>query len=104
MRLKKILGVVDKRLPPKLEYVGGPDQPALVAETDKYKVYAVRWAVLPGIDGEGLLLEPKDKSILADVIAIPHCDQSPEELAALAKGSGWAALLADQGCRVLSLL
>src|SRR5438128_1156083 len=54
-RLKKILGVVDQRLPPAMELVATTDQPALVAETDRYKVYAVRWPVLPGVDGEGLL-------------------------------------------------
>src|SRR5437764_2207257 len=27
-RLRKYLGVVDRRLPPNLEYVGGPDRPA----------------------------------------------------------------------------
>ena len=55
-RLKKILGVVDERVPfTDLEYVGGPKTPSLVAETDDYKVFAVRWPVLPGVDGEGLL-------------------------------------------------
>src|SRR5438132_13330304 len=42
-RLKKILGVVDKRLPPAMELVATTDQPALVAETERYRVYAVRW-------------------------------------------------------------
>src|SRR5438034_4199446 len=49
-RLKKIIGIVDERLPPKLEFVGGPGEPALVAEAEGFKVYAVRWAVLPGVD------------------------------------------------------
>src|SRR5262245_24164602 len=41
-RLKKILGVVDERVPfTDLEYVGGPKTPSLVAETDDYKVFAV---------------------------------------------------------------
>src|SRR5262249_47421324 len=61
-RLKKILGVVDARLPaPELEYISTSAQPALVAETDRYKVYAVRWPVMEGVDAEGLLLEPKGK-------------------------------------------
>ncbi len=34
----KMLGVVDERVQPKLEYVGGPGEPALVAEIDGYKV------------------------------------------------------------------
>src|SRR5262245_25029622 len=59
-RLKKILGVVDARVPfTDLEYVGGPRSPSLVAEADTYTVHAVRWPVLPGVDAEGLLLEPK---------------------------------------------
>ena len=63
-RLKKILGVVDERVPfTDMEYVGGPKTPSLVAETDDYKVFAVRWPVLPGVDGEGLLLEPKGKVV-----------------------------------------
>src|SRR4051812_27689611 len=59
-RLSKILGVVDKRLPVKeLELVGGTTQGAMVAQTERYSVFAVRWPVLPGVFGEGLILEPK---------------------------------------------
>lgn len=103
-RLRKYLGVVDKRLPANLEYVGGPDQPALVAETDKYKVYAVKWAVLPGVDGEGLLLEPKGK-VLVNAIGVPDADHTPEQVAGLAPGvtkeAQFARKLAEVGCRVL---
>ncbi|MCI0701747.1 MAG: dienelactone hydrolase family protein, partial [Planctomycetia bacterium] len=103
-RFKKLIGVVDKRVPPNLEYVGTPDQPALIAETDKYKVFAVRWAVLPGVDGEGLLLEPKDKPI-GNVVAIPEADWTPEMIVGLAPGvpkdCQFARLLAENGCRVL---
>ncbi|HXD87728.1 MAG TPA: dienelactone hydrolase family protein [Urbifossiella sp.] len=103
-RLKKYLGVVDHRLPPKMEYVGGPDQPALVAETDKYKVFAVRWVVLPGVDGEGLLLEPKGKA-LANVVAIPDADWTPEMAIGLAPGLPvnvqFPRHLAENGCRVI---
>ncbi|HEY8503044.1 MAG TPA: hypothetical protein VIL46_00580, partial [Gemmataceae bacterium] len=103
-RLKKIIGVMDERLPPRMEYVGGPDHPALVAETDRYKVYAVRWAVLPGVEGEGLLLEPTGKAV-ANVVAIPDADQTPEQLVGMApgveKGSQFARRLAENGCRVV---
>jgi dienelactone hydrolase len=103
-RLRKYLGVVDERLPPKMEYVGGPDQPALIAETKAYKVFAVRWAVLPGVDGEGLLIEPKAKA-LAMVIAIPDADQTPEQIVGLAPGvqakGQFARRLAENGCRVI---
>ncbi len=85
-RLKKILGIVEERVPfTDLEYVGGPKTPALVAETGDYKVFAVRWPVLPGVDGEGLLLEPKGKAV-ACVVAIPDADWTPEMLVGMAPG------------------
>ena len=86
-RLKKILGVVDERVAfTDLEYVSGPKTPALVAETDAYKVFAVRWPVLPGVDGEGLLLEPKRK-VVACVVVLPDADWTPEMLVGLAPRS-----------------
>jgi dienelactone hydrolase len=103
--LKKILGVVDPRVPfTDIEFVGGPNSPALVAETDTYKVYSVRWPVLEGVDGEGLLLEPKEKPI-GCVIAIPDADWTPEMLVGLAPGLGRieqiGRRLAERGCRVI---
>jgi dienelactone hydrolase len=104
-RLKKILGVVDKRVSPVvMEYVGEGTPSALVAELDLYKVYAVRWPVLSGVDGEGLLLEPKDK-VVAQVVALPDADWTPEMLVGLAPGvpkeSQFARRLAENNCRVI---
>src|SRR5206468_10594430 len=103
-RLKTILGVVDKRLPSAMEYVATTDQPALVAETDRYKVYAIRWPVLPGVDGEGLLLEPTGK-VIANVVAIPDADWTPEMLVGLQPGAPklvqFAAAQAKKGFRIL---
>src|SRR5262245_37673123 len=103
-RLKKILGVVDQRLPPAMELIATTDQPSLVAETERYKVHAVRWPVLPGVDAEGLLLEPTGKPV-ANVIAIPDADRTPEMVTGLAPGIAghfqFARLLAENGCRVL---
>ncbi len=104
-RLRKILGVVDPRVPfTDLEYVGGPRTPSLIAETDDYKVYAVRWPVLAGVEGDGLLLEPKGK-VVACVVALPDADWTPEMLVGLAAGvpkeSQFARRLAENGCRVL---
>jgi dienelactone hydrolase len=105
MRLRHILGVVDKRSPVReLQYIAGTDTPALVAETSSYKVHAVRWPVLDGVDGEGLLLQPNGQ-ISAHVIAIPDADWTPEMLVGLASGtptsSQYARLLAEHGCQVL---
>jgi dienelactone hydrolase len=103
-RLKKLLGVIDKRLPVNLEYVSTHGPSALVAETKTYKVYAVRWPVLPGVEGDGLLLEPAGK-VVANVIALPDADWTPEMLVGLAAGvapeAQFARHLADNGCRVL---
>jgi dienelactone hydrolase len=104
-RLKKILGVVDERKKiDDIEYVGGPKTPSLVAETDSYKVHAIRWPVFEGVDGEGLLLEPKGK-VVAQVVAIPDADWTPEMLVGLAPGvpkeSQFGRRLAENGCRVV---
>jgi dienelactone hydrolase len=104
-RLRKILGIVDKRLPvTELEYVSSTNHPALVAETDDYKVFAIRWPVFEGVDGEGLLLEPKERP-LANVIALPDADWTPEMLVGLAPGlpeeSQFARRLAENRCRVI---
>jgi dienelactone hydrolase len=103
-RLKKIIGAVDPRLPVQMHLVATTDTPALVAETDRYKVFAVRWPVFDGVDGEGLLLEPKGK-VVGNVVAIPDADWTPEQLVGLAAGvpkeSQFARRLAENGCRVI---
>jgi dienelactone hydrolase len=104
-RLRQCLGAVDPRLPVKeLEYVSGSRTPAKAAETDRYRVFAVRWPVLDGVSGEGLLLEPVEKPVAA-VVAIPDADQTPEMLAGLAPGipakSQFARVLAENGCLVI---
>jgi dienelactone hydrolase len=104
-RLRKIIGAVDERVPFKdLEYVGGPGVPVLVARTAAYTAWAVRWPVFPGVDGEGLLLEPSGK-VVAQAVAIPDADQTPEMIVGLAPGvakeSQFARRLAENGCRVL---
>jgi hypothetical protein len=104
-RLRKMLGVVEKRVPfSDLEYVSSTKHPALVAETANYKVYAVRWPVLPGVEGDGLLLEPKGK-FTSCVVAIPDADWTPEMFVGLAPGvpkeAQYPRRLAENGCRVL---
>jgi dienelactone hydrolase len=105
-RLKKILGVVDERISPVvMEYVGEGTPSPLVAETESYRVYTVRWPVLPGVDGEGLLLEPKGK-VEAQVVALPDADWTPEMLVGLAPGMPpevpqFPRRLAEKGNRVI---
>ena len=103
-RLAKVLGVVDARLPARMERFGDDSSPALVAETDRYRIYQVRWPVLEGVTGEGLLLEPVTPPA-AQVIALPDADQTQEQLAGLAVGiaaeSQFARHLAENGFRVV---
>lgn len=106
-RFQQMIGAVDPRASrdnPRMERWGDDDCLALVAETDGYQVYQVRWPVLEGVEGEGLLLEPR-KMPAAQVVALPDADQSPEQLAGIAPGiaaeSQFARRLAEAGCRVV---
>ncbi len=59
---------------------------------------------LPGVDGEGLLLEPKGK-VVAQVVALPDADWTPEMVVGLTAGvpekAQFARRLAENGCRVI---
>ncbi len=113
-RLRKVLGVVDERLKPvKMEIIfdgepaafdGRADAKLAVAKGDGYHVFAVRWPVFEGVDGEGLLLQP-DKETKARVIAVPDADWTPEMLVGMAKGvpGEWqfGRKLAENGCQVV---
>ena len=57
-RLREIIGAVDQRVAPALERYGDDENPAIVAETPRYRVWQVRWPVLDGMTAEGLLVEP----------------------------------------------
>ena len=100
--LAQILGVVDARVPFKsLELIATTHNSAVVAETPQFTVFAVRWPVLDGVTGEGLLIEPKSPP-RAQIIALPDADQTPEQLAGVAPGkAAWARALAAAGCRVV---
>lgn len=105
-RLAQIIGAADARLPiDGLELVTTTSQPALVGRGEGYEVFAVRWPVLPGVHGEGLLLQPTGREPLASVVAIPDADQTPEMLVGLMPGvapeSQFARRLAENGCRVV---
>src|SRR5207248_8000647 len=67
-------------------------------------IHAVRWPVLEGVEGEGLLLRPAGKPV-ACVVALPDADQTPEMLVGLAPGvpaaAQFARHLAENGCLVI---
>ena len=103
-RFQQQIGLVDPRLPPRLEKFSIDDEGPLVAETPRYRVYQVRWDVLDGVTAEGLLFEPRGK-IVARVVALPDADQTPEQISGLAEGvapeSQFARRLAEAGFQVL---
>jgi dienelactone hydrolase len=104
-RLRKMIGAVDPRVPvTQLEFVSGTSTAAKLGEADAYAVFAVRWPVLEGVYGEGLLLEPKG-NVKANVVALPDAEQTPEMIAGLVEGvkpeSQFARRLAESGCRVV---
>ncbi|MBI1928174.1 hypothetical protein HYR99_28500, partial [Candidatus Poribacteria bacterium] len=79
-RLALMLGVRDGRVPfDAPELVGTTQQPALVGRGDGYEVYAARWPAFGDVHGEGLLLVPTTGNPIADVVAIPDADQTPEQ-------------------------
>lgn len=104
-RLATILGVVDARLPlDAFELVSATDRPARIAVGQGYEVLAVRWEALPGVFGEGLLLQP-DSPPRARIVAIPDASWSPETLVGIQGGissqAQFARRLAENGCQVL---
>jgi dienelactone hydrolase len=104
-RLAHILGVRDPRVPfDGPELVATTARSALVGRGDGYEVFAVRWPAFAEVHGEGLLLVPSERP-LANVVAVPDADQTPEQLCGLAEGlaaeSQIARRLAECGARVL---
>ena len=99
-KLRQIIGVVDSRLPVRMERFGDDANPAQVAETGRYRVFQVRWPVLDGVFGEGLLVQPKGTPV-ARVVVVPDADQTPEQLLGLAPGiepqEQFARRLAENG-------
>ena len=106
-RFKWIIGVVDKRVPVTMERYGDQahgEDPSLVGKGEAFTAYQVRWPVLEGVHGEGLLLEPVGKR-LGSVVVIPDADQTPEQVSGLAPGLDvhmqYAKYLAELGFEVV---
>src|SRR5204862_529574 len=81
-------------------------QPALVGKGSGYEIFAVRWPAFGDVHGEGLLLVPTGRKKVADVVAIPDADQTPEQIVGLVEGvpakSQLARRLAEGGRRTRS--
>ncbi len=105
-RLAHILGVRDKRVPfDAPELVGTTKNAALVGKGENFEIYAVRWPVIGDVHGEGLMLVPIDRPILASVVVLPDCQSTPEHLCTFGDrpATDWpiARRLVHSGCRVV---
>ena len=103
--LRRIIGAVDQRLPAAaIRLETGNLDPLTIGSGSGYKIYAVRWPVFEGVDGEGVLLEPERRPV-ARIVAVPDADWTPEMLAGITPGVDIAAQtarrLAENGCEVL---
>ncbi len=106
-RFRKQIGCYDERLPiNSLSYLGTTNAAAHIAEGENFTVSRVRWQVFDEVEGEGLLLEPNDRTpVVAQVIALPDADWTPEMIAGvtdeLPLDTQFARHLASAGCRVV---
>lgn len=113
-QLREMIGAVDAMVSnPHFQFIGDDASGAEIFRATGahgFVAWRVRWPVLEGVFGEGLLLEPLDqngkvKSSAPCAVAIPDADQSPEMIAGLRPGvapaSQFARHLVASGWRVL---
>jgi len=104
-RLARMAGLADPREPaPEFRLDASPDNDGPLAATAAFTVLTVRWPVLAGLEGRGLLLRPTGR-VRARVVLFPDADQEAEQLAGLIPGleaaHQAARRLAEAGCEVL---
>ena len=104
-RLRTIIGAVDPRIPgTRIELIGRVGRGSRLGGTKGWSAHEAHWDVLDGITARGLVLEPTAGPI-ANVIALPDADWTPEQFCGLAAGvspqAQLARRLAENGCRVI---
>ena len=105
-RLAHILGLRDERIAfDGLQLEGSTAESALVGQTDRINIHAVSWPAFGDVTGVGLLLEPRGRDTVANVVSIPDSSHIPEQIAGLELGLvpelQYARRLAESGCRVV---
>ena len=105
-RLAHILGLRDSRTAfACLQLDGTTAASSLVGQTDRITIHAVSWPAFRDVTGTGLLLEPRGRDVVTNVVAIPDSGQIPEQIAGLSLGLTpelqYARRLAESGCRVV---
>ncbi|MER3416684.1 MAG: hypothetical protein C4297_10805 [Gemmataceae bacterium] len=107
-RLRQVLGMAAQPIDQvhvRTEVVLGPlERTPILAESARIRAYAIRWDALPGVDGKGILLEPRE-SARAQVVYLPDADCHPLQACGLTAGPEPPARLplrlAEAGCRVI---
>ena len=105
-RLAHIIGLRDQRVAFDGLTLGSTTaESSIVGQTDLIIVRSVSWPAFGDVTGTGLLLEPRGRDAVANVVALPDCNQLPEQIAGLAEslppGLQYARRLAESGCRVV---
>jgi cephalosporin-C deacetylase-like acetyl esterase len=104
-QLARMLGVRDARVAFDAPTLAATlSQSAVLGETATHTLYEIRWPVLGGFQAEGLLLEPRAKPVVQNIIHIPHAGITPEQLLGLAQGGQAASAgfsFPAQGCRMV---
>ena len=105
-RLAHIIGLRDERVAfDGLTLASTTAESALAGQTDRITIRAVSWPAFGDVTATGLLLEPRGRDAVANVVALPDCNQLPEQIAGLAEGLPpklqFARRLAESGCRVV---
>ena len=102
-RLRFITGVRDKRKPfDSPEFAATVTSPALIAETNTHKYYAIRWPVFETLTGEGILAEPKSGNVKSAIIHISDIGITPEQAFGIDTGPEWLRTLQPAtDCRVI---
>ena len=105
-RLAHIIGLRDQRVAFDGLTLGSTTaESSIVGQTDLIIVRSVSWPAFGDVTGTGLLLEPRGRDAVANVVALPDCNQLPEQIAGLAEGLPpglqYARRLAESGCRVV---
>ena len=106
-RFIKQIGCSDERLPiDELTFIGTTKGTAHIGKGENFTISRVRWHVFDEVEGEGLLLEPmKNVPVVAQIVAIPDADWTPEMITGitdeLPSSAQFAKHLAHVGCRVV---
>lgn len=80
-RFRTMLGMVDERVSPaRIEQFREVGEPEFLMSVKDHHVHQIRWPVLDGVFGEGLLLKPNSQIVSGVEIAFPEIGQTPEEL------------------------